>query len=254
MAGSITPKQIKKTNRQLIYDYIYKNRKVSQQDITYALHLSRPTVASNLPYPCCFIHDPDAAAQSELWSAPELSDAIYLSLSQHLGGSMIINRNIVTGKHGHTATFEHIQVRPRGELCYCGKRGCWETLCSMHALLGNEDPTAFFEKVRSGAAEQVRRWHTYLKDLSGLVGMLSLVNDVDFILGGHLAKYFTQEDIRFMYDELRRNCPFADRDDYILISKMPTHNINIGAALPYIYAFLENIGPRGERVPADQMQ
>ncbi|MBO7253070.1 MAG: ROK family transcriptional regulator, partial [Oscillospiraceae bacterium] len=48
MAGSITPGQIKKTNRQLIYDYIYKNRKVSQQDIAYALRLSRPTIATNL--------------------------------------------------------------------------------------------------------------------------------------------------------------------------------------------------------------
>ena len=387
MAGSITPGQIKKTNRQLIYDYIYKNRKVSQQDIAYALRLSRPTIAtnlaeleedgliykngqldsdqigrkavaysitpdyriaigveimndvvkiiavdlygkkiyrvvleipyknqalyykkvsnsilefiedlevpedkilgigfamqglvsadgstivygkildcaglkidvfsSNLPYPCCFIHDPDAAAQSELWSSLELSDAIYLSLSQHLGGSMIINRNIVTGKHGHTATFEHIQVRPQGELCYCGKRGCWETLCSMNALLGNENPETFFKEVRSGAPEQVKRWLTYLKDLSGLIGMLSLVNDVDFILGGHLAKYFTEADIQFMYDELRRNCPFENRDDYILISKMPSHNITIGAALPYISAFLEDIGPRTKNAPAAPMQ
>lgn len=387
MAGSITPKQIKKTNRQMIYDYIYRNRKVSQQDITYALHLSRPTVASNLteleedgliykngqldsdqigrkavaysiisdyriaigveimsdmvkiiavdlygkkiyrvvlelpyknqaayykkvsgavlefiedlevskekilgigfsmqglvsadggtivygkilgctgltidvfssnlPYPCCFCHDSDAAARSELWSAPELTDAIYLSLSIHLGGSMIINRNIVTGKHGHTATFEHIQVRQQGEMCYCGRRGCWETLCSMHALLGNEDPTAFFEKVRSGAPEQVNRWHNYLKNLSGLIGMLSLVNDVDFILGGYLAKYFTQEDIQLIYNELRRNCPFEDRDDFILISKMPSHNITIGAALPYIYAFLEIIGSRTENAPADLLQ
>ena len=48
MKRSITPSQIKHTNRQLIYDYIYKNGKVSQQDIAYALRLSRPTVASNL--------------------------------------------------------------------------------------------------------------------------------------------------------------------------------------------------------------
>ena len=47
-AERITPGQIKKTNRQLIYDYIYQRKKVSQQDIAYALRLSRPTVASNL--------------------------------------------------------------------------------------------------------------------------------------------------------------------------------------------------------------
>ena len=47
-AERFTPGQIKKTNRQLIYDYIYQRKKVSQQDIAYALRLSRPTVASNL--------------------------------------------------------------------------------------------------------------------------------------------------------------------------------------------------------------
>ena len=48
MTKRITPGQIKKTNRQQIYTYIYENRKVSQQEIAYGLHLSRPTVASNL--------------------------------------------------------------------------------------------------------------------------------------------------------------------------------------------------------------
>ena len=48
MEKSITPDQIKKNNRSLIYHYIYKNRKVSQQDISYDLRLSRPTVTSNL--------------------------------------------------------------------------------------------------------------------------------------------------------------------------------------------------------------
>ena len=48
MRKSITPNQIKETNRTLIYQYIYKKKKVSQQDISYDLHLSRPTVTTNL--------------------------------------------------------------------------------------------------------------------------------------------------------------------------------------------------------------
>lgn len=376
MVNRITPGQIKKTNRQQIYDYIYQQKKVSQQDIIYALRLSRPTVAANLteleedgliykngqleadqigrkavaysivpdyriaigveimvdmikviavdlygkkihrvvtevpykneptyykkicdfilefisnlevpgerilgigfamqglvsadgstvvygkilgytglkidvftahlPYPCSLIHDPDGAALSELWSSPELTSALYLSLSRHLGGSIISKRKILAGKHGHMATFEHTQMQHRGELCYCGKRGCAETVCSMKALLGDEDPEAFFKGVRSQAPEQVKRWHNYLKNLSVLIGNLHLVLDVDFILGGHLAPYFTEADIQLLYDEIRRNCPFEDSDDYILISKMPSHNITIGAALPYIQHFLDDIGP-----------
>lgn len=381
MQNRITPGQIKKTNRQQIYDYIYQQKKVSQQDIIYALRLSRPTVAANLtemeedgliykngqldsdqigrkavaysvvpdyriaigveimvdlikmiavdlygkkirravteiqykneapyyqkicgyilefitslevlddhilgigfamqglvsadgstvvygkildctglrvdaftahlPYPCSLIHDPDGAALSELWSSPELTSAVYLSLSRHLGASIISKRTILAGKHGHMATFEHTLMRPHGELCYCGQRGCAETVCSMKALLGDEDPEAFFAEVRAQAPEQVKRWHAYLKKLSTLIGNLHLVLDVDFILGGHLAKYFTEADIHFMYDEIRRTCPFEDRDDYILISKMPSHNITIGAALPYIQRFLDDIGPSAKRV------
>ena len=48
MKKSITPNQIKQNNRSLIYQYIYKNEKVSQQDISYDLRLSRPTVTANL--------------------------------------------------------------------------------------------------------------------------------------------------------------------------------------------------------------
>lgn len=48
MSKSITPNQIKQYNRQLIYQYIYKNKYVSQQDLVFNLHLSRPTVATNI--------------------------------------------------------------------------------------------------------------------------------------------------------------------------------------------------------------
>ena len=45
---AITPKQIKNTNRQLIYNLIYRQEKISQQEISYTLRLSRPTVTANL--------------------------------------------------------------------------------------------------------------------------------------------------------------------------------------------------------------
>ena len=32
--------------------------------------------------------------------------------------------------------------------------------------------------------------------------------------------------------------PFAEAQDFLQISKMPEHNITIGAALPYIQKFL----------------
>ena len=48
MTKSITPTQIKKNNRSLIYHYLYQHPGSAQQELALQLHLSRPTVASNL--------------------------------------------------------------------------------------------------------------------------------------------------------------------------------------------------------------
>ncbi len=375
MAKSITPNQIKQNNRSLIYHFIYENKKVSQQDISYNLHLSRPTVTTNLntlekegliqksgqidtefvgrkaaaysvntdyrisigveilkkeikivavnlygekldritydityeykesyfrtvcgrildfitslavsdgqilgigfampglvapdkqtilygkilsctglsiteftrylPYPCSFIHDAYSAAVSEMWVSPGLTDAFYISLSKHLGSAIISNGEILTGKHGHSSTIEHIQIEPDGAPCYCGKHGCMETLCALNVLLKeNESLDAFFERVWHGEPSYSQRWNTFLTNLARIINMLHLIFDTDFILGGHLAQYLRREDILFLYEQIRQLTPFAEEQDFLLISKMPRHNITIGAALPYIQAFLEKI-------------
>ena len=50
MKNSITPAQISQNNLKLIYQYIYANGPVSQQDIAYSLRLSRTTVTTKLIY------------------------------------------------------------------------------------------------------------------------------------------------------------------------------------------------------------
>lgn len=372
MKKSITPNQIKENNRNLIYQYIYRNPRVSQQDISYELHLSRPTVTTNLssleddglitkngqidteyvgrkaaaytvvsdyrvgigveilkkevkmivvnlygekllrsvyeipyanedtyfqnvcreilifkekaglsdeqilgvgfamqglvspdfktmiygkildctglsihvftrylPYPCSFIHDADSAATAELWASPDLTDAFYLSLSNHLGASLISERRLISGIHGHSSTIEHIQMEPDGKLCYCGKHGCMETLCSIHSLLKeNESLDHFFEEVRSQEEIAQNRWHVYLQHLARSINMLHLIYDKTFILGGYLAPYLNEHDLAFLYMEVEKLTPFPETSDFLQISKMPEHNITIGAALPYIQEFL----------------
>ena len=194
-----------------------------------------------LNYPCRFVHEPDGAAISELWVSPELDNAVYLSMSEHLGGAIISKRKVLNGMHRHAATFEHITANKNGTPCYCGKIGCFETICSKIALLRGEDPDDFFGKVRAGENEAVSRWKEFLFYLGRLIAHLHLVIDTKYILGGHLAPYFVKEDIDILYDYVRERTPFIEEDDYILQSKMPPHNITIGAALPYIISFLENV-------------
>ena len=375
MAKRITPGQIRRTNRQQVFQYIYDEKKVSQQDIAYALQLSRPTVAAaltemeemgmilksgyldsdqigrkaaaysidetfrvavgveimrprvkfvaadlygrtlgreiwdfpyaneqayfsrvsekilafihklslpdekilgigiaiqglvnadgsevvygtildctglkievftrHLPFPCAFVHDSDAAAISEIWCSPGLKNAYYLSMSRHLGGSIIYNRRIAIGRDGRSTLFEHIVIRPEGKPCYCGKRGCLETICSMNALLGDEDPEVFFAALRSGSPAEKARWTAYLKDVADMAESLHLVYDMDIILGGHLAAYLREDDLDFLRNKIRESCPFPVTGDFLLLSKMPSHNITMGAALYFLQKYLQEVG------------
>ena len=197
----------------------------------------------HLAFPCRFLHDAGAAAGSELWASPELSDFVYLNISIHLGASLICNREIFTGMHGYAATFEHVQFSPDGPVCYCGKKGCIEMYISMTALLIGDDEDRFFEKLRNGDPVCRERWLQYLHHLARAINNSRLLYDTVYVVGGYLAQHLIAEDLDILYDEIERISPFPEYRDYIQVSKMPVHNITIGAALPYINEFLENPAP-----------
>ena len=205
--------------------------------------LSLEQFSRYLPYPCSFIHDAYCAAFSEMWVSPELTDAFYFSLCKHLGASLISKGEIIVGKHGHNATIEHIQMIPKGgALCYCGKHGCMDTLCSLYVLLNDEETLDdFFEKVRSREPAFTERWNVFLTNLAKAINLVHLVYDTDFILGGYLAPYLCEEDISFLYEQIRQLTPFTETQDFIRLSKMPRHNITIGAALSYVQEFLNEM-------------
>ena len=79
----------------------------------------------------------------------------------------------------------------------------------------------------------------FLTHLARSINMLHLIYDKIFILGGYLAPYLNESDLAFLYMEIEKLTPFPETSDFLQISKMPKHNITIGAALPYIQKFLE---------------
>ncbi len=224
MQGLINP-----DGSEVIYGEILK---------TTGLHIS--TFTSRLPFRCRFFHDAECAAMSELWMKQDLNSAVYLSLGRHLGAAIILDGKILPGKHGHSATIEHISMKPDGERCYCGRRGCLETLCSVNALLkSGETLTEFFDALRRESVPHQERWQKFLTYLADAINHLHMVIDTDFILGGHMAPYLTAEDIRCLHELIRPQTPFEEVPDFIHISRMPENNVPVGAAIPYIKEYLE---------------
>ena len=202
--------------------------------------LSIDVFSERLNWPCNFIYTPNCAALAEVWLSPELESIFYISIEEHLSGAFVEADGINDSVRVVHSKFEHITACPGGELCYCGKNGCFETVCSKTALLKGDKPDEFFARVREGEPEASKRWRVFLEYLGRLIAHLHLLYDTKYILGGHLAPYFTDDDIKFLYERVRERTPFEEDDDYILPSKMPSHNITVGAALPYIMRFLEH--------------
>lgn len=207
--------------------------------------LSVEEFTRRLRIPCRLVHDAASAALLEMWRNPSCTDALYLLLSYHLGACIVSDKNIVVGKHGHSATVEHIHLHDGTRKCYCGKVGCVETELSMVSLLDgfHETLDQFFENAhREGTAEGAR-WRKFLEDLADLIHLLHLVWDTDYILGGILATYFTLSDIQFLRNSVARKVPFEEEPDFIHISEMAAHSITVGGALTYIKEFLDSGDP-----------
>jgi len=65
----------------------------------------------------------------------EVDNLIYLSSGVGLGGGLIINGKLFKGGYGLAGEIGHIQRDPAGEMCGCGRRGCWETQVGPRAVL-----------------------------------------------------------------------------------------------------------------------
>lgn len=192
--------------------------------------------------PCKFMHDSECASNSELWENPEVNDALYLFLSQHLGGAIFVNGELQNGKSGKSATFEHMTLIPDGKQCYCGSRGCAECYCSGTFLTDSDmELEEFFERKNQGDPDCQRKWQEFLQYLSMLINNLHTVVESTIILGGHITPYFTDEDVDFIKQTVSKRSAFDDDVSYILLGRCRNDAVTIGAALPFIKDFISSL-------------
>jgi glucokinase-like ROK family protein len=85
---------------------------------------------------------------------------IYLSSDVGLGGGIIINGELFKGARGLAGEIGHIQRDPEGELCGCGRRGCWEIQVGPRAVL--QRVKREIESQRAGKQDEI------FKDLNAM--------------------------------------------------------------------------------------
>ncbi len=81
-------------------------------------------------------HDAKAMAMGERWfgAARTVGNALCLNIGWGLGLGILIDGRLCYGRDGYAGEFGHIRIMKDGPLCYCGKRGCLETVASGMAI------------------------------------------------------------------------------------------------------------------------
>ncbi len=197
----------------------------------------------HIPYPCRLEHDSKAAAALELWNNPAVKNGVVILLNRNLGGAIIAQGVVQGGDHMHSGTIEHLRMCQDGDLCYCGQRGCLETLCSANSLAqsaGTSIPD-FFRNLRRGNKNAQIIWNNYLENLALAIRNLSVVMDGTFLLSGYLASYLEEFDVSSILTHINSYATFPLTREDIIVGAGGQFTQAIGASLHLITAFLEEI-------------
>lgn len=157
-------------------------------------------------------NDANVAALGEyhFGKGKELQNIVFVTLGTGVGGGIIIDGKMLEGKNGAGAEIGHMVISTNGQLCTCGRKGCFETYASANALLRNarvamnnnpgsalwqvvDDPnkldgTAFFKalETKDHVAEVV--FEQYIDDLAeGLTNLANIFRPDAIILGGGIS-------------------------------------------------------------------
>jgi predicted NBD/HSP70 family sugar kinase len=111
----------------------------------------RGRLASATGFPVQIENSGRACALAQVWEARNVASAVgnlvYISVSDGVGVGLVVNGELLRGKHNIAGEFAHMPLSIDGPRCSCGATGCWEAHISNLATL-----TRYFGRAPRGTA------------------------------------------------------------------------------------------------------
>ena len=150
-------------------------------------------------------NDANCAALGEYYKSDTSSDFIFITLGTGVGGGIVIGGRLYTGSNGVAGELGHIVTHPDGDMCTCGRRGCWEVYASVTGLKnltekhrdeikgiapGEEiSGRTVFDLARQGDSDAQRVRDMWIEEVSiGIVDMLNIFQPEELVIGGAISK------------------------------------------------------------------
>ena len=145
-------------------------------------------------------HHPRAILLGERWFGVGrgLKDFAVIYADEVLGCSLYLNGQPFVGPHGSGGELGHMIVDVGGEVCTCGKRGCWETIATLPWLrrragtMGMADAAGLDVPELSARAETdptaERLLEDYARNLAvGIANLQTLLMPCNYVIFGNAA-------------------------------------------------------------------
>ena len=143
-----------------------------------------------------------ALAEARLGAAKNLETVFGVIMGTGVGGGLVIDGKIHSGRTNIAGEWGHHCIKPNGNECYCGRKGCVETYISGPALekkwneLTNQN-ISVADIVKNPQEDAYKTWKNEFLENFGL-SMANVIDIIDpdaIVLGGGLSN------ISFLYDE-----------------------------------------------------
>ncbi len=144
-------------------------------------------------------NDANCGALAELtWGAGrDCSNFAYIKAATGIGAGLVIDGKLLRGASGTAGEIGHTTLDEAGALCYCGNRGCLETVASGPAILqlvgqGRSESLTLGQVIELAARGDVR-CRRAISDAGteigvAVAGLCNLINPERVIIGGLLSR------------------------------------------------------------------
>lgn len=122
-----------------------------------------PPLQERFGVPLVLENDADVAALGEYWvgAGRGVARLYAITVGTGIGAAFIYNGRIYRGINGAHPDGGHHVIDPSGPLCYCGLRGCWESLAAGPAIARqaraglDKQPDSLLLELAAGRPEQI---------------------------------------------------------------------------------------------------
>jgi len=203
-------------------------------------------------------NDANAAALGEAVAGAGKGETSFvaITLGTGVGSGIIVDGKVIEGVNFAAGEMGHMVIRMDGELCSCGRRGCWESYASARALvrqtkdsmqhdqgsvmwdlagntLSNVNGRTAFDAMRKGDPSGKKVVDTYIRYVAvGLINIINTFQPAMICIGGGIAneKETLMAPLR-KYTERERYSLYARKQTRLIVAELGNDAGIYGAAL-----------------------